>query len=158
MLRNRLCRQGLSDAWCPTDRHVSGFREEYGASYWRSTLRPRPLPVTKSSNGTLGTRPKRVSARAMMTSFCSSGIVKQSKGDEDHLISSISATANSTMHQGIRVTATAQEEGDDHTPQFVSKTEPWHSRTADEQVLLLDIGRFHAIAFDSVKASFARRF
>ena len=69
-------------------------------AYCKSTLKPRPFPATKSLNGMLGTRTRWVSAKAMMTSFSSLGIVKQSKGDEDQSVSLISAMANSTMcHQ-----------------------------------------------------------
>ena len=69
MLRHRFCRRSLSNTRCSTGLCVSLPRVEHCGPYCKSTFKPLPLPATKSSNGTLGTKPSRVSARAMMTSF-----------------------------------------------------------------------------------------
>ena len=62
-------------------------------SYCKRITMPRPFPSIMSSNSESSS----VSVRAIIVSLCSTGMVKPSKGIEDHLISSISATANSTI-------------------------------------------------------------
>ncbi len=90
----------------PLELRVSTYQKTtIGVSYCKRTMIPRPFPSTKSSNSGSGSPLVWVSVTAIMVSLCSSGRVRQSKGTEDHSISSISATANSTVHKRISLTA-----------------------------------------------------
>lgn len=88
----------------PLELQVSPYlKMTIGVSYCKRTMMPRPFPLTKSSNSPskLGL----VAVTAIMVSLCLSGRVRQLKGSEDHFISSISATANSTAYTKISLTA-----------------------------------------------------
>ena len=118
VLRHCLCCQGFFNAECSTGFSVSSLRVKHCESYCKSTFKLCFLPAMKLSNGTLDTSPNQVSARVIITSLCSLGIIKHLNRDEDHLMSWILMMANFTIHRSVwQLLHQRRDLG--HTSQFI---------------------------------------
>jgi hypothetical protein len=101
MFRESFSRESLSNSRRSTRRCQRFKNNEQSSPYCKSALRPRPFPATKSSKETFDCWRVWLSARAIRTSLCSSGIVRLSNGEDDHSISLMSATAKSPIYSLI---------------------------------------------------------